>query len=76
MPSNSTADRSVRTVADDEPPVEGDAEACRGGASDAGDERGDDDLPVRRATRVMRLLKLAATTLAALAGAAKALGLV
>jgi hypothetical protein len=31
---------------------------------------------MRRATRIMRLLKLAAKTLAALAGAAKALGLV
>lgn len=39
-------------------------------ASDA-----DDDAPVRRATRIMRLLKLAATTLAALVGVAKALGL-
>jgi hypothetical protein len=73
MPSNSTADRSVRTAAGDEPSVERDDTECR---SDAGDERGDDDMPVRRATRIMRLLKLAATTLAALAGAAKALGLV
>ncbi|ELZ28203.1 hypothetical protein C475_05340 [Halosimplex carlsbadense 2-9-1] len=72
MPSNSTADRSVRTTAIDEPSVEGDGDECR----DDGGEGGDDDLPVRRATRIMRLLKLAATTLAALAGAAKALGLV
>jgi len=73
MPSNSTADRSVRTTASDEPSIEGDGDECR---DDAGGERGDGDLPVRRATRIMRLLKLAATTLAALAGAAKALGLV
>ncbi|QLH76156.1 hypothetical protein HZS55_02030 [Halosimplex rubrum] len=63
MPSNSTADRRVRTTDSGAPPAEGDGD-------------GDDDLPVRRATRVMRLLKLAATTLAALATAAKALGLV
>ncbi|WP_436925859.1 hypothetical protein [Halosimplex amylolyticum] len=35
----------------------------------------DDDLPVRRATRIMRLAKLTVTTLAALVGVAKALGL-
>ncbi|QLH80417.1 hypothetical protein [Halosimplex pelagicum] len=66
MPSNSTADRGVRTTASDDAPIEGDGDDSDGGA----------DPSVRRATRVMRLLKLAATTLAALAGAAKALGLV
>jgi|GEM_PF-2157759 len=73
MPSNSTADRSVRTAASDESSTEGDSDERHG---DAGGERGDDDRTVRRVTRIMRLLKLAATTLAALAGAAKALGLV
>ncbi|QPV61344.1 hypothetical protein I7X12_11240 [Halosimplex litoreum] len=65
MPSNSTADRSVRTTDSSCPASDGDR-----------DERGDDDLSVRRATQIMRLLKLVATTLAALTGAAKALGLV
>lgn len=37
---------------------------------------GEDRRPVRRATRIARLLKLVATTLAALVGVAKALGLI
>jgi len=73
MPSNGTADRSVRTTASDESSIEG---GCDERGGDDGDERGGDGRPMRRATRIMRLLKLAAKTLAALAGAAKALGLV
>ncbi|WP_164471626.1 hypothetical protein [Halosimplex salinum] len=45
-------------------------------ASDRETERERDDDTVRRATRVARLLKIVATTLAALVGVAKALGLV
>lgn len=71
MPSNSAADRNARTVASDEPPIEED----RDERDDAGDSWRVDP-SVRRATRIARLLKLAATTVAALAGAAKALGLV
>lgn len=37
---------------------------------------GDDGRPVRRATRIARLLKLVATTLGALVGVAKAVGLI
>ncbi|WP_459193016.1 hypothetical protein [Halosimplex sp. J119] len=43
--------------------------------ADSGSEDGECDRPVRRATRVMRLLKLAVTTLAAIVGVAKTLGL-
>ncbi|WP_436907509.1 hypothetical protein [Halosimplex marinum] len=74
MHTDSTADRSVRTTAGGEPPAQGE----RKGKGD-GDERatdGGDNPSVRRPTRIMRLVKLAATTLAALAGAAKAIGLV
>jgi len=39
-------------------------------------DSGDDGRPVRRATRIMRLLKLVATTLGALVGVAKALGFI
>jgi hypothetical protein len=72
MPTNSSADCSVRTTASGESPTERERKGD-------GDDRADDggaDPPVRRATRIMRLAKLAATTLAALAGAAEAVGLV
>ncbi|WP_415379066.1 hypothetical protein [Halosimplex sp. TS25] len=43
--------------------------------TDTGESESDDGRPVRRATRIMRLAKLTVTTLAALVGVAKALGL-
>ncbi|WP_135365940.1 hypothetical protein [Halosimplex halophilum] len=105
MPTNSTADRGVRTTDRSAPANDGEgrdrvdrgdgknrgtrgnSESRRnygtggdhGGSTDRRsecDDGADADAPVRRATRIMRLVKLAATTLAALAGAAKALGLV
>lgn len=43
--------------------------------TDARESESDDAEPVRRATRIMRLAKLTVTTVAALVGVAKALGL-
>ena len=43
--------------------------------TDSGDCDGGDGPPVRRATRIVRLLKLVVTTLAAVLGVAKTLGL-